>query len=43
MTTYKSAFKLSTILVLPYLDIVAANNNIATLGGILLNSFIITK
>jgi len=29
--------KLLAILVSPYLDVVAANNNIAVLGGILLN------
>jgi len=45
MTTYKLISKLSTILVSPYLDIIAANNNAATLGGILSNSlyFIIIK
>jgi len=32
----ESVFKLSVILVLPCLDIVAANNNVAALGGILL-------
>jgi len=33
----KSAFKLLAMLVSPYLDIVATNNNITALGGILLN------
>jgi len=31
------------MLVLFYLNIIATNNNITTLGGILLNSFIVTK
>jgi len=35
--SYKLISKLSAILVLPYLDVVAADNDIATLGGILLN------
>jgi len=33
----KSASKLSAILVSPYPDIIAANDNITALGGILLN------
>jgi len=37
MTTCKSVFKLSTMLVLPRLDIITTNNNTATLGGIVLN------
>jgi len=37
ITTCESASKLSTILVSPYPDIVAADNNCATLSGILLN------
>jgi len=31
------------MLVSPYLDIIAINNNATALGSILLNSFIITK
>jgi len=38
MIGYKSASKLSAILVSPYPDVVATNDNITTLGGILLNS-----
>jgi len=37
MISCESASKLSAMLVLPYLDIVAADDNITTLGGILLN------
>jgi len=37
MISCESVSKLSAILVSAYLDVVAANNNIATLGGILLN------
>jgi len=37
MTTYELASKLSTILVSPYPNVIAADNNYATLGGILLN------
>jgi len=33
---YKSASKLLAMLVLPHLNVVTANDNIATLGGILL-------
>jgi len=36
ITTCKSMSKLSAILILPYLDIIATNNNITTLGDILL-------
>jgi len=35
--------KLSAMLVLLYLDIIAIDNNITALSSILLNSFIITK
>jgi len=34
--SYESAFKLSAILVSPHPDVVAADDNIAALGGILL-------
>jgi len=37
MTTCKLASKLSTILVLPRPDVIAADNDTAILGGILLN------
>jgi len=37
MISCESVFKLSAILVSPYLDIIAADDNVAALGGILLN------
>jgi len=37
MTTCESVSKLSTILVSPYPDVVATNDNTTALGGILLN------
>jgi len=37
MTTCKLVSKLSTMLVLPHPNIIAADDNTATLGGILLN------
>jgi len=36
MTTYELVSKLLAILVSPYLDIIATDDNIAALGGILL-------
>jgi len=33
----ESVFKLSAMLVSPYLDIIATNDDVAALGGILLN------
>jgi len=45
MTTYKLTSKLSAILVSSYPNVIAANNNTTTLGGILLNflCLIVTK
>jgi len=37
MTTYESAFKLLAMLVSPCPDIIAADDDTTTLGGILLN------
>jgi len=37
MTTYELVSKLSAILVSPYPNVVAINNNYAALGGILSN------
>jgi len=37
MTTYKLISKLSTMIVLLYLDIITTNNDIITLGGIILD------